>query len=241
MLCLGTEYFLHIAEIVALRIHFPGDRMEPSKEPGIKALDQIAQKIFLHKVKIQKSYTNEFENNESVRRIKKMAPKFPMLFQIGIIVRNVEEAVKNWEAIGMGPWAINEMSGENPPTTDLTIDGVARHGKVARQAFLSAYGMEIELIEPVEDSPYKQWLDEHGPGIHHIAAAIDQPYEEVLKEYKEDTGKDPWIRGQGIGGLMDFSYLDLREKLGIIVEIYKNIDPAKVGHSYDAKGEPALK
>ncbi len=171
-----------------------------------------------------------------------MTPKFPMLFQIGIIVRDMDEALKNWEEkFGIGPWTMGGLSGENPPLDDLKINGEPRKGVICKQAFLSRYGMEIELIQPVEDSPYKQWLDEHGPGIHHVAMAIDEPYDKVLDEYKKETGKDPWIRGQGIGGLMDFSYLDLREQLGIIVEIYKNIDPKKVGHSYEREGEPAVK
>lgn len=37
------EYFLHIAEIVALRMNFRNGSMEPSEEPGIKALNEEAQ------------------------------------------------------------------------------------------------------------------------------------------------------------------------------------------------------
>ena len=33
-------------------------------------------------------------------------PDFKRLMQIGIIVRNVDEAVSNYESIGIGPWDI---------------------------------------------------------------------------------------------------------------------------------------
>ena len=155
-----------------------------------------------------------------------MEPQFKQLLQIGVIVRDVDACVKRFEQdFGMGPWKVNIMSGDTPPTDDLTVDGKPYKGPLAKMAFLNAYGMEIELIEPIGDSPYKAWLDEHGPGIHHIAVATRDDYETVLTNYKSSTGKDPWIRGQGIGGLMDFSYLDLREELGLIEECYKNIHP----------------
>ena len=171
-----------------------------------------------------------------------MKPAFSHLFQIGIIVRNVDEAVKYWEEkLGMGPWEISPM---NIP--DLVIDGKPLNGETcSKMAFLHAFGMEIELIEPVADTPYNRWLDEHGPGIHHIAVKATKPYDEILADYKEETGKDPWVRGQAMKGVipvlppdafaMDFSYLDLREQAGIIVEVYKNLAPGKEGHDYDPK------
>ncbi len=171
-----------------------------------------------------------------------MKPAYSHLFQIGIIVRNVDDAVKYWEEkLGMGPWEISPM---NAP--DLQIDGKPLNGETcSKMAFLKAFGMEIELIEPVADTPYKRWLDEHGPGIHHIAVKATTPYDELLDEYKAETGKEPWIRGQAMKGVipvlppdafaMDFSYLDLREQAGIIVEVYKNLAPGKEGHDYDPK------
>ena len=57
------------------------------------------------------------------------------------------------------------------------------------------------------------------------SAVTNTPYEELLEKYKKETGKAPWIRGEGIGGLMDYSFLDFREETGLIVECYKNILP----------------
>lgn len=155
-----------------------------------------------------------------------MKPEFKQLLQIGIIVRDVNKAVRYYEEVlGMGPWEVSYMRGDQPPIEDLTIDGKRETGIVSKLAFLRAYGMEFELIQPIGDSAFKTWLEEHGPGIHHIAAVTDTPYEQLLECYREKTGKAPWIRGQGIGGLMDYSFLDLREETGLIVECYKNILP----------------
>lgn len=165
-----------------------------------------------------------------------MATKFPKLLQIGIIVRNRDEAVKNWEKLGFPMREVGALSGENPPFDDLTIDGVKRPEVVSKTAFFNCYGMEIELIEPVADSPYKTWLEEHGPGIHHIAVVTEDDYDKVLDDYKAEKGEDPWVRGVAFGGLMDFSYLDYREELGIIAEVYRNIQPGRRGINYEYEG-----
>ena len=50
-------------------------------------------------------------------------PELKRLMQIGIIVRNIDEAVANYEAIGIGPWEISVMDNSVPPFDDLKIDG----------------------------------------------------------------------------------------------------------------------
>ena len=164
-------------------------------------------------------------------------PEFKRLMQIGIIVRNVDEAVANYEKIGIGPWDISVMDNRFPPFDDLKLDGkeLEEKGPVIKTAMISIYGMELELIEPIADTNYKKWLEEHGPGIHHLAFDTKTAYDELLAGCKRETGKEPWVRGQGIHGLMDFSYLDLREELGVIVECYTTLQPGKAAIPYDIK------
>lgn len=165
-----------------------------------------------------------------------METQFKGLMQIGIIVRNLEDAVKQYEAMGMGPWDISVMNNTIPPFTDLTFDGkeLKTKGDILKTAMMTCYGLEIELIEPVApETAYYKWLKEHGPGIHHVAFAVKDEYETFLQKTKEVTGKDPWVRGQGIQGLMDFSYVDLREQMGLIVECYKSLQPGKPILMYD--------
>ncbi len=181
------------------------------------------------------------DKQNKTKEEKNMATKFPILLQIGIIVRDRDKAVAGWEKLGFKMREVGGMSGEQPPFDDLTIDGKRRAELVSKTAFFNCYGMEIELIEPVADTPYKKWLDEHGPGIHHIAVITEDSYDKVLEDYKAEKGEDPWIRGVAMGGMMDFSYLDLREDLGIIAEIYRNILPGRPGIPYEYEGIDASK
>ena len=96
-----------------------------------------------------------------------MTPQFKQLLQIGIIVRDVDRAVRYYEdVLGMGPWEVSFMRGDEPPMEDLVVDGRPMPCIVSKLAFLKAYGVELELIEPIADTPFKRWLEQHGPGIH---------------------------------------------------------------------------
>ena len=142
-----------------------------------------------------------------------MTPQFKQLLQIGIIVRDVDRAVRYYEdVLGMGPWEVSFMRGDEPPMEDLVVDGRPMPCIVSKLAFLKAYGVELELIEPIADTPFKRWLEQHGPGIHHIAAVTEKPYEEVLQSYRQSTGKDIWIRGQGLHGPAPAAFPSSRRK-----------------------------
>ncbi len=151
-----------------------------------------------------------------------MESKIKKLLQLGIIVKDVEEAVKNYEEmLGIGPWQHGRVSTDNMPK--MHIDG--KPGVLDfKAAFCNCFGMQIELIEPVSDSVYSKWLEEHGPGLHHIAVITNDPFKQVVEEHKALTGKDPWIwakdTGAPEGRNLEFAYLDLVKELGLFVEIY---------------------
>ena len=76
-----------------------------------------------------------------------MQPEFKQLLQIGMIVRDVDKAVRYYEdVLGMGPWTVSFMRGDEPPMEDLTVDGKPMPCIVSKLAFLNAYGIELELI-----------------------------------------------------------------------------------------------
>ena len=157
-----------------------------------------------------------------------MNAQFSKLFQIGIIVEDVEAAVKNYEELfGMGPWRLAAMDTDEFP--EMLIDG--KPGQLKNKcAFCNIYGMELELIQPISPSAYKTWLEEHGPGIHHIAVLTRDPFDKVLAQCREITGKEAWFHGEERNIGMDFAYVDLRKELGLICELYNEDRSRQPGH-----------
>ena len=145
-------------------------------------------------------------------------PRLDKIFQIGILVKDLDAAKKNYEEIlGIGPWGEpGVISGKN---MELYVNGERYYDDFFKVSMLHRYGFEIEMIEPIGPSPLKDWVDKHGSGLHHIDFRLDGDYEAFLQECRERTGKDTWLRGQGFGGRMDFSYIDLTDELGCFVEV----------------------
>jgi methylmalonyl-CoA/ethylmalonyl-CoA epimerase len=76
---------------------------------------------------------------------------------VGIAVRSIEESRGVWEALGLHIETIE----------DVPHEGV-------RVAFLACGESHIELLEPLgPDSPIARFLDQRGPGLHHLCLASD--------------------------------------------------------------------
>lgn len=161
-----------------------------------------------------------------------MESQITKLLQIGIIVEDVDASVKLFEEkFGMGPWRMGALSTDDPMFKEMTIDG--EHVEMKNKtAFLEAFGMEIELIQPISDSNYKKWLDEHGPGIHHLAVLTKEPYGKFLDDCEKLTGKKTWIHGECKPIGMDFAYVDLTKELGLFLEVYDEDKSKAPGHNY---------
>jgi 4-hydroxyphenylpyruvate dioxygenase-like putative hemolysin len=89
----------------------------------------------------------------------------------------------------------------------------------AKLAFIQMGQVSIELIEPVGGpSTWKDFLDQHGEGVHHIAFQVkDTP--KVVAGLNEK--QIPLVQqGDYTGGM--YSYLDSAPQLGVILELLEN-------------------
>ena len=79
------------------------------------------------------------------------------LDHVGIAVTDLAQAMKRWTAVAGAP--------DGPP------EEVASQG--VRVAFLSAGGVEVELLEPTRpDSAVGRFLAKRGEGLHHLAFQV---------------------------------------------------------------------
>lgn len=76
---------------------------------------------------------------------------------VGIAVRSIEEALPLYRALGLEVERIEEVPAEG-----------------VRVAMIACGETHIELLEPTrEDSPIAKFLEQRGPGIHHICLGTD--------------------------------------------------------------------
>jgi methylmalonyl-CoA/ethylmalonyl-CoA epimerase len=142
---------------------------------------------------------------------------FKKILQIGFVVRDLEKSVRNyWEVSGIGPWSFYTMDQSNMLNTKV-------NGKDAkfsmRVALADLAGLQIELIQPIDgQNIYAEFLNEHGEGIHHIACAVDD-FDKTIATLK-NKGVNVIQEGITTAGL-GFAYLDMRNEMACITEIYK--------------------
>jgi methylmalonyl-CoA/ethylmalonyl-CoA epimerase len=131
--------------------------------------------------------------------------------QIGIVVKDMDKAVKMYKDI-LGLENIQVL--ERPPEI-CTLCGQEVHFRL-RTGFAMLEGLQIELIQVVEGrSPHSEFLEQHGPGVHHVGFYVDDIEAEIAKAMQ--SGITIYARGEFMG--TKFVYLDTIATAGIFQEL----------------------
>ncbi|ASJ09547.1 methylmalonyl-CoA epimerase [Thermococcus siculi] len=121
---------------------------------------------------------------------------------VGIAVKNLEEAMKVWEGLGLKVEEIEEVPDQK-----------------VRTAIIHVGESRIELLEPTaDDSPIAKFIAKRGEGIHHIALGVDN-IEEHLEKLKEEgyrlIDEQPRI---GAGGAK-IAFIHPKAVTGVLLEL----------------------
>jgi methylmalonyl-CoA/ethylmalonyl-CoA epimerase len=137
--------------------------------------------------------------------------------QIGIVVNDVELVAKNyWDILGIGPWTVFDW--ETP-----LVYGRTYHGESAltreKIATSQVGNLQLELLQPVEGpSIYRDWIREHGEGLHHMNFSVDDMDE--VSAVLTNQGFPCIASGKFVapaGAESSFAYFDI-EPLGVVFE-----------------------
>jgi methylmalonyl-CoA/ethylmalonyl-CoA epimerase len=134
------------------------------------------------------------------------------------VVDDVDAFVERYEKdFGVGSWDVIDFGPDTIP--GLMVDGKPSTLRM-RIAFYRSFEVELELIQPISESWYMDWLRKHGPGLHHVAFVPEEGYEKFMADYAK-TGKKPLLEALDAEKTRGFAYVDLMKELGLIVEVHK--------------------
>jgi catechol 2,3-dioxygenase-like lactoylglutathione lyase family enzyme len=146
-----------------------------------------------------------------------MSTDRPTLFpgpirQNGHIVADLDAAIADWLALGVGPWITlgpmdQQMVFRGEPTeVTLTL------------AFANSGDLQIELIHQTGEAPsaYKEFLDSGREGFHHLAWWTEDI--EPVAAAVRDAGLDIVLEGDG-GGTARFFYADAPTSAATCLEV----------------------
>ncbi len=145
---------------------------------------------------------------------------FTKVVQVGLVVKDLDQAIARLEALGIGPFQRREL----PAGRKETFRGEPMDA-TPRIAMANIGEMSIELIEPAAGvaSPHREFLETKGEGIQHIACTVDD-VEKHANRLKAQ-GCEILLRAHFPGG-GGVAYMDLGAG-GLIVELIQRPKPAK--------------
>ena len=137
-----------------------------------------------------------------------------------MIVKDIEETKRRWAAF------LGTEVPETQPAGDYAVTQTIYQGKPAPKAScLMAFfdvgpGLQLELIQPNEEpSTWRDFLNEHGEGMHHIAFQVKDSAKQVANA--EAAGLKLVQRGVYGDGGGEYNYLDAPD-LKCIVELLES-------------------
>jgi len=146
---------------------------------------------------------------------------FANVYQIGVIVKDMDEAEKYYEALGIGPFE----SLKGPAPTDRRVYGKPAPDVNLRVRIAQAGGVQFELIQPISgNSVQKEFLEKHGEGINHLGFLVDDLEREVAKLIEKGFRVISSGKTTAGGG---FAYLDTDKIGGVVFEIIQLPSSAK--------------
>jgi 4-hydroxyphenylpyruvate dioxygenase-like putative hemolysin len=143
------------------------------------------------------------------------------LTQVGIVVRDIEKTSEAYaRAFGIEKPQWFWTDGVDKAQTQYRGKST---GARAKLAFMRFGSLDIELIEP-DDQPstWREFLDEKGEGVHHLALVIEGMGEHVKRTTA--AGQSLVQKGEYEGGR--YAYIDSSSDLKVVMELLEN-DKAK--------------
>ena len=126
--------------------------------------------------------------------------------QVCIVVWDVRKVMENyWSILGIGPWEV--FAWEAPSVYARTY-----HGKPSwardKIALTRVGNVELELCQPVDgDSIYRDFLMEHGEGLHHLNFLVDDVGEAAEIFAKEGF---PTLQSGRCADTGAYNYIDIK-------------------------------
>ncbi|WP_282136088.1 VOC family protein [Seonamhaeicola maritimus] len=155
---------------------------------------------------------------------KGLLPNQKML-HVGIIVEDINSSLNRWVKL-LGLETVPEVHvAEGHHTNPTHYKGKPSDAK-AKLVFIKLDNIQIELIEPIGETPshWKNFLDQNGEGVHHFAFEVEGMGEHYFESFNE-SGMPILQHGGWNGG--EYGYMDSVDSLAVTIELIEDYNRKK--------------
>ena len=143
-------------------------------------------------------------------------PGMKVVTQVAIVCRDIEATSKRWATL-LGVTQPQIHTTKPGHEVKLMYRSHPSDGQ-AKLAFINLGQVTLELIQPVGgDTAWKEFLDTHGEGVHHIAFQVADPAR-TIKAVGE-AGMPVVHQGRFDDDSGSYAYIDSAEALGVTLEL----------------------
>lgn len=140
-----------------------------------------------------------------------------MVVQIALLVRDIETTMQNWRNL-LGVKNYGYKLTDVPEVTQIQFKGEPTPAR-AKIGFVKLGQVTLELIEPDHNpSIWREYLDEHGEGFHHIAFKIEGMDEKI--ELFGQNGMQLIQSANYTNGR--YAYMDSENPLKLVIELLED-------------------
>lgn len=141
---------------------------------------------------------------------------FGPIRQVAYIVTDIRQAIADWHMqMGIGPFA---LANHVKPLEGSRYRGQPSNGIELHLAFAYMDGVQLELIQPVNDTPslYQEAIARGPHSLHHYGFCVDD-YDKAFA-HAMDAGFEAIVEA-GQAGYARMSYVESKLILGLICEL----------------------
>ncbi len=164
-----------------------------------------------------------------------MSQLFGSVRQLGYVVQDLDTALDRWiNDLGVGPF----FKIDNVPLSEFSYRGVQSRPEL-NIALAYAGDLQIELIHQLNDAdtPYRDFLETCGPGLHHVCA-FSTDYDSLLAKFA-DSGRVPECEG-AISNVSRFAYFDVDNTDGTVIEIGDSAKAPELSKAFEAMHQASV-
>jgi len=152
----------------------------------------------------------------------KKSSMFANFHHVSLVVKDMDKAIAYFQSLGIGPFMEPPVSAEKEiyKGKPIPVDSLKRKEVLGKMG-----GIWFQLCQPLGgDSPWQEFLDTRGEGVHHIAVLVDDigKLEAALKKKGIEIVHSARFKGGGGACLADTTKIG-----GILVEYIQRPEGVK--------------